>query len=113
MSFTPGQISAFVIALFGLILTILNIKDKHDNFKDRESKPLKELSERVEELEHWQRLADMRFEAGSKHFDKLDEGFKVVQQSLLALMDDALSENGKHEELQRARDQLFSYLSGK
>lgn len=113
LTFTPSQIWGFIIVLIGLILTVLNIIDRYSTLKQRSQQPTEDLRKRLDELEHWQKVVNMRLEEGSRHFGRLDEGFKVVQQSLLALMDDALAENGKHDELQRARDNLYSYLSGK
>ena len=113
VTFTVTQIACLVVGIFGFVLTLLNIYDKVIRIKVESQKPLKDIEIRVDAMEKWSKLVDMRLDEGSKHFDRLDEGNKIVQQSLLALMDSALSENGKCEELKRARDSLYDYLSGK
>lgn len=113
MVYSLPEIGAFFVGAIGVILTILNILDKQATLKARAEEPMEKLKIRLEVLEQWQRTVDNRLEAGARHFERNDDANKIIQQSLLALMDDALSENGKRDELQRARDNLFSYLSQK
>lgn len=110
---TVTQLVCLIVGIFGFVLTLLNIYDKVVRIKMESQKPLKDMEIRVDAMEKWSKLVDMRLNEGDKHFDRLDEGNKIVQQSLLALMDSALSENGKCEELKKARDSLYDYLSGK
>lgn len=113
MVFTVSEIVAFVIGALGLMLTVLNILDKQATLKMRADEPMEKLKIRLETLEQWQLNVNRRLDEGDRHFDKTDDANKIIQQSLLALMDDALSENGKRDELQKARDNLFTYLSQK
>ena len=113
MVFTFSEIIAFVVGALGLMLTVLNILDKQATLKMRADEPMEKLKIRLESLEQWQLNVNRRLDEGDRHFEKADDANKIIQQSLLALMDDALSENGKRDELQKARDNLFSYLSQK
>lgn len=113
LTFTIAQLVCLIVGIFGFVLTLLNIYDKVIRIKIESQKPLKDIVIRVDAMEKWSKLVDMRLNDGNKHFNRLDDGNKIVQQSLLALMDSALSENGKCEELKKARDSLYDYLSGK
>ena len=113
MSFTPEQLGAFIIALVGFALTVLNLIDKAMQLRAKAKEPQNEIEDRIERLEKWREMADLRFAEGNKHFARIDEGTKVTQQALLALIDDALSDNGNHDELKRARNCLYEYLSEK
>ena len=113
MVFGLSEIVAFFIGTLGLILTVLNILDKQAALKERAGEPMDKIKIRLDTLEQWQVNVNRRLDEGARHFDRNDDANKIIQQSLLALMDDALSENGKRDELQRARDNLFSYLSQK
>lgn len=111
--FSIPEIIGFIVGALGVLLTIMNIIDKQSILKAKAEEPFIKLEGRVDTLEHWQKNVDLRLEEGTRHFNRIDDGTKIVQQSLLALMDNALSEDGKRDELQKARDNLFTYLSGK
>jgi len=50
MTITTGQLWAIIIAIFGLILTILNIIDKVSSLKKNANAPIIELQKSVAEL---------------------------------------------------------------
>ena len=85
------------------------------------SKPADTMKERIEALEEWkddieQRVKqreeeiNRRLKTGSDHFDSIDEGNAVTQQALLAIMDSTINGDNK-EELKKARQRLYDYLS--
>lgn len=111
--YTAGQIWGFLIVLIGLILTILNIIEKAILLKARSKEPQAKLESRLVALETWRAEVNQRLDKDEEHFDKIDEGNKVTQQALLALMDAALSDDGSKGELKSARKDLYEYLSKK
>lgn len=113
MAYTAEQIWGFFIILIGLILTILNIIEKFILLKAKSKEPQAKLESRIVSLETWRLEVDKRLDKDEEHFDKIDEGNKVTQQALLALMDAALSDDGSKGELKSARKDLYEYLSKK
>ena len=111
--FTTSQIWGFVVILIGLILTILNIIEKAILLRARSKEPQVKIENRLVALETWRAEVDKRLDKDEEHFDKIDEGNKVTQQALLALMDAALSDDGSKGELKSARKDLYEYLSKK
>lgn len=113
MAYTSGQIWGFVVILIGLVLTILNIIEKIILLKSKSKEPYALLTNRIEQLETWKISIEQRLLENEKHFERVDEGNKVTQQAILALMDNALSDNGSKNELKKARNLLYEYLSKK
>lgn len=81
-------------------------------------------NERIAALEAWQRQLETRMQIdkealerrlsmGSNHFSTIDEGTKVTQSAILAIMDTLLNNGDNKDELKRRRDDLYSYLTDK
>lgn len=85
--FTTGQVFTFVVAVVGLVLTVLNIYDKLMNIKKTADAPLKELEERVSALEVKQTENENRFMKGNDHFRTQSEFNKMFMQVQLAFVD--------------------------
>lgn len=49
-------------------------------------KPNKIQNDRITELEEWRKQVDSCLEQGNSHFDSIDEGNTVMQNSMLAIM---------------------------
>lgn len=87
MTFTAGQVFAFVIAVIGLILTILNIYDKVTAIKKAAGEPLDLLEKRVTALEVKQVENETRFHKGNDQFATLYEYTRMFMQVQLAFVD--------------------------
>lgn len=114
--FTPNQIFAFMIAIVGLVLTLLNIYDKLNTIKKRADEPIKTLEQRVTILESKAIEHDARIRNNNEHLESLDESIKVINRSTLALIDFeiqcCIAENKEvTESLRRAHDDLLEFLS--
>ena len=81
-------------------------------------------NERITALEVWQgqleakmqvdkEALERRLSMGSNHFSTIDEGTKVTQSAILAIMDTLLNNGDNKDELKKRRDDLYSYLTGK
>lgn len=95
-----------LIISFGTICTLLY------TFSKFVSKPTDTLKDRIDSLERWRNVVEQRLSKGSAHFDSLDDSARITQQSLLAIMDGLINGDNK-EELLKARNRLYQYLSDK
>lgn len=116
MTFTTGQIIAFIVGLFGLILTMLNIIDKLTALRAKSETPFKNLATKVEE--HDRRITTLE----NAQFDNLDrakeqeETNEILLKSLLALIEFEITfmlQEGKpiSKDLEKAKEDLHSFLS--
>lgn len=74
--------------------------------------PNKTQNERLDELERWKKDVDKRLQTGDDHFRRVDDGNKVTQKALLALMKHAINGNDT-EDLRKAEKSLEEYLVDK
>ena len=117
MTFTFGQIAAFIVGLLGLILTILNIIDKRNNMKQSAEQPFNDLKKRVDghdieinDIKQALKLGNDRF----REQEATNATFKSVMLSFVNFeIAYCLHTNYPHtEELIQAKDELESYLTG-
>ncbi len=72
-------------------------------------KPNEEQNERIASLEAWREKVNRRLEEEDDHFKSIDEGNRVTQEALLALMGHAINGNDI-EKLKQAKYKLEEYL---
>ncbi|QHJ73758.1 hypothetical protein [Butyrivibrio virus Ceridwen] len=99
-----------IITIMQMIISLATICTLGYTFKKFVSKPTESMKERIEKLEKWSAEVDRRLDRGEDHFGVLDESARVTQQSLLAIMDTLINGDNK-EELLKARNRLYEYLS--
>ena len=75
-------------------------------------KPHDSLDERLKNIEEWKKEVDKRLANGNNHFDQIDEGNRVTQEAILALIDHAI-DNNHTDKLIAAKDNLQKYLINK
>lgn len=117
MTFTIGQIAAFIVGLLGLILTVLNIIDKRNNMKQSAEQPFNDLKKRVDghdieinDIKQALKLGNDRF----REQEATNATFKSVMLSFVNFeIAYCLHTNYSHtEELLEAKNELESYLTG-
>lgn len=64
---------------------------------------------RLDELERWRQEVDRRLSSGNTHFDSIDEGNRVTQKALLALLAHGLDGNAV-EQMKEAKHDLENHL---
>lgn len=116
--FTTGQAFAAVVAILGLILTVLNVADKLANIKKNADAPIKELEARVTALEIEQKEFKQSLLQGNDRFRDNETTNEVMQSCMLALIDFELSyciHTGytDTEDLMRAKTELRKHLASK
>ena len=75
------------------------------------NKPNMTQNSRLDALEAWKNSVDARLRNGNQHFDQIDEGNRVTQTAILALIEHAINGNDI-DKLKRAKDDLNDYLIG-
>lgn len=117
--FTATQIWAFILAAFGLALTILNLIDKAMAMKKNADAPLKLLEDRVKIVEVKIEEHERSLQSGRDEFREQRETNEVMQTCMLALIDFELSYvshtnyNEDVTDLANAKDVLRRHLAHK
>lgn len=89
--------SATIVTLIYALTKFLNTSNKVQD-------------ERINMLEKWKRDVEMRLDKGDMHFRVIDEGNKVTQRAILALIDHGINGNDL-DKLKRAKADLEDYLT--
>ena len=117
MTFTIGQIVAFIVGLLGLVLTVLNIIDRQNNMKQAAEKPFNDLKKRVDG--HDIEINDIKqaLKLGNDRFREQEETNATFKSVMLSFVNFeiayCLHTNYPHtEELLQAKDELEYYLTG-
>lgn len=71
--------------------------------------PNRSQNQRLDALEKWREQVDDRLTMGDNHFRAIDDGNKVTQRAILALMKHAINGNDI-DELRKAEKNLEEYL---
>ena len=117
MTFTIGQIVAFIVGLLGLVLTVLNIIDKRNTMKRAAEQPFNDLKRRVDG--HDIEISDIKqaLKLGNDRFREQEETNATFKSVMLSFVNFeiayCLHTNYPHtEELLQAKDELEYYLTG-
>ena len=107
---------ANVSLVLAVLLSAFNLWDKIDSKKKALKEPTKVLETRITTMETLMTQKflsyDSHFDSDLRRLDKLEEGNKVTQKALLALISHALDGNDI-DSLRKARTDLNEYLIDK
>ena len=103
-----GQISQVITALQLIISSATVITLIYGLMKFAGS-PNKTQNQRLDALEKWREQVDDRLTTGDNHFRAIDDGNRITQKAILALMKHAINGNDV-DELKRAEKSLEEYL---
>jgi hypothetical protein len=106
---TPNQILEIFLSICGAIVAISAATTVIIKFIQSAKAPNKKQNERLDELEKKMKQYDSLFDNDNKRIKELEEGNRVTQQALLALLSHSINGNDT-EKLVKARDDLQSYL---
>lgn len=118
MVFTTGQIIAFIVGLFGLIMTILNIIDKAIVLRTKSHEPFTELVRHVDDLNHRvTKLESIKTDTDAWK-ETQEETNEVLIRSVFALIEFEVhycetEQKPITKNLERAKDDLHDYLAQK
>lgn len=118
MTFTIGQIVAFIVGLLGLVLTVLNIVDKRNAMQKQAEQPFNDLKKRVDG--HDVEIGDIKqaLKLGNDRFREQEETNATFKSVMLSFVNYeiayCLHTGYEHtEDLMEAKRELESYLAGK
>lgn len=110
---SAGEVAAIIVAailaLAGAIVTIGNAVEKLLKVWRAAKAPNDAQDARIEALERWKEQVDLQLEKGDIHFRKLDDGSRVTQLALLALLDHGIDGNNITQ-MQHAKEELQNHL---
>lgn len=103
------QIWSIVAWVATAIVLLANATEKIVRAVKAAKSPNDKQNERLDRLEKWRQDVDRRLTAGNTHFDTIDEGNRVTQKALLALLAHGLDGNAI-EQMKDAKKALEAHL---
>lgn len=104
------------IVVFGAILAVATVVNTLGSAVEKVVKAVKAAKapgtaqdSRLDELEKWRGEVDERLLRGNTHFDTIDEGNRVTQRALLALLEHGIDGNNT-EQMRKAKEALETHL---
>lgn len=101
-----------VITAFQLIISSATVVTLVYGLLKFAGTPNRTQNQRLDALEAWKEQVDSRLKTGDEHFRVIDDGNKVTQHAILALMKHAINGNDI-DDLKKAEERLEEYLVGK
>lgn len=98
-----------VALIVAFILSVFNLWDRIDARVKAAKQPAKALEDRINALENKLNHHDTHFREDLKRIEEIEEGNKVTQKALLALLSHARDGNNT-DQLVRAETELTQYL---
>jgi hypothetical protein len=106
---TPAEIWTGILAAASAIVLLANAADKIVKIVQAAKAPNVRQDDRLAELEAWRKTVDQALTRDLSRFEALDEGERVTQRALLALLDHGIDGNNI-EQMQRAKEALQNHL---
>lgn len=104
-----GALSAGLITLSAVVKIIVDIIKKLKEPVETQNEKFEQINSRMDKFEARMDEHDKYFDNDKKHIELLEEGNRVTQKAILALMSHAL--DGNHtDELEEAKNKLHDYL---
>lgn len=105
----PTTVWAVVLAIALAITTLANAAEKIGQAVKAAKAPNLKQDERLNELEAWRKEVDRKLCRDNDHLGSLDEGNRVTQRALLALLDHGIDGNNI-KQMQDAKEALQNHL---
>jgi hypothetical protein len=106
---TPGMIFAAVLSAASGFLLLANAIEKIVKAVKAAKAPNVQQNQRLDALEEWQREVDRKLTADNDRLSAIDNGNRVTQRALLALLDHGIDGNNI-EQMQHAKEELQDHL---
>lgn len=105
----PAEIGTAILAIASAIVLLSNAAEKIGKAIQAAKAPNVKQDERLTDLEEWRKGVDAKLESDKNHLDTIDEGTRVTQRALLALLDHSIDGNNI-EQMQHAKEELQNHL---
>ena len=112
IAITPNDIVTMIIWFCGAIITVSSAVTIIISIVKKAKQPEQNQNERLDKLEQKVNQFEQFFDKDNKRLVELEEGNRVTQQSLLALLSHSINGNDI-DKLTKARDDLQQYLIDK
>ena len=109
MEITPETIWAVVAAVAGGVILLGNAADKVASIIRAFKAPNAHQDERLDELEKWRLEVDSKLDTDHKRLNALDDGNRVTQRALLALLSHGIDGNNI-QQMEDAKAALENHL---
>lgn len=106
---TPPEVFAGVVAIIGLLLTVLNIIDKMSTINARAKEPEQEQNDRIKALEEDVKEIKAKLNKDNERLVKHETSEQVMMQAIKALLNHSINGNNT-EEMEKAAAELDNYL---
>lgn len=106
---TPAVVWAAILGGCSAFLLLTNAIERLVNIWRKAKAPNEKQDERLEALEEWRREVDRKLNSDHDHLGAIDEGNRVTQRALLALLDHGIDGNNI-EQMQHAKEELQDHL---
>lgn len=108
-SITPTAIWAYILAGASAFVLIANAVEKIVKAVKAAKAPNSVQNDRLDALEAWKAEVDRKLCRDNDHLSSLDEGSRVTQRALLALLDHGIDGNNI-KQMQDAKEALQNHL---
>ena len=106
---TPAEIWAGVLAAASAAVLLINATEKIAKVVQAAKAPNARQDEILADLLEWRKKVDQALTADLSRFDALDNGERVTQRALLALLDHGIDGNNI-EQMRHAKEELQNHL---
>lgn len=106
---TPSIIWAVVLAASSAVVLLSNAAEKIVKAWKAAKAPNVHQDERLDALEAWRKEVDRKLTADNDRLGTIDDGNRVTQRALLALLDHGIDGNNI-EQMQHAKEELQNHL---
>ncbi len=108
-SLTPGAILTAVLAAASAFLLIAQAVEKIIQAVKAAKAPNVQQNARLDALEEWKRDVDRKLLNDNNHLNAIDEGARVTQRALIALLEHGIDGNNI-KQMQAAKTELQNHL---
>lgn len=106
---TAENLWALLLAGASALVLLANAGEKVVKIVQNLKAPNANQDKRLDDLEEWKESVDRMLACDKKHLENIDDGNRVTQRALLALLDHSIDGNNL-KQMQAAKDELRSYL---
>jgi hypothetical protein len=116
ITYTPAElgnavliVGAALLAALAAFVLVCNAVEKITSIRRARRVPDDEQEKRLAELEAWRRDVDGKLNNDNDRLESLDEGSRVTQRALLALLDHGIDGNNI-DQMRHAKEELQNHL---
>lgn len=103
------ELWAALLAVASAVVLLSNAAEKIGKAVQTAKAPNVKQDERLSSLEEWRKGVDQKLANDKKHLATIDEGNRVTQRALLALLDHSIDGNNI-KQMQDAKEELQNHL---